>query len=125
MTKLRLIAIACAVLALMAAGFAAGVAVATWQADAELARAQADHLAEVRRLEQLQVELEAKVAEQNKAVEIMAAQAHGAELARQQAEQRATEQAQLSASRMAKLERAAKDSTTAGEVLLRYWELVE
>lgn len=125
MTRLRLIAIACAVLALLAAGFAAGTTTATWRADAELAKAQAGHLAEVRRLEQLQAELEAKVAEQNKAVEVMAARAEGAEQARRQAEQRAAEQAQISASRMARLEQAVKDASTAGEVLLHYWELVE
>lgn len=125
MTKLRLLAIACAVLALVAVGFSAGVTTATWRADAELARAKADHLAEVRRIEQLQAELEARVAEQNKAVEVMAARAEGAEQARRQAEQRAAEEAQRSATRLARLEQAVKEASTAGEVLLRYWELVE
>lgn len=125
MTKMRLLVIVCAALTLVAVGFIAGSTVATWRADAVLSKAQADNLAEVRRLEQLQADLEAKIAEQNTAVEVMAARAEGADLARRQAEQRAAEQAQVSASRMARLEQAVKDVSTAGEVLLRYWELVE
>lgn len=119
MTQARLIVAA----VLLLAGFAAGATVATWRANVALAKAQTDHLVEVRRLEQLQAELEAKIAEQNKAVELMAARAAGAEQARQVAERSAADEAQRSADRMTELEQQTRQATTAGQVLLRYWEM--
>lgn len=63
------------------------------------------------------------IAAQNQAVAVAEAQTEGAKQVQLEAQKRAEVAAQLSESRMSKIDKALKDASTAGEVLARYWEI--
>lgn len=123
--QIRLYVLACAFLVVSAASGAAGFSVGAWRAESGHAAELRDHAAKVEALNAEITDLRASIAVQNEAVAVAVAKTEAAEKAQAQAEKHAQDLAALSASRLAKLEQAVRDATTAGEVLQRYWELVK
>ena len=123
--QIRLYVLAGAFLAVAAAAGAAGFAAGSWCAESGHAAELRKHAAKVEALNGEITDLRASIAVQNEAVAVAAAKTEAAEQAKAQAEKHAQDLAALSASRLAKLEQAVRDATTAGEVLQRYWEMVK
>ncbi|WP_313453278.1 hypothetical protein [Stutzerimonas nitrititolerans] len=63
------------------------------------------------------------IAAQNQSIAVAEAQAEGAKQVQAEAQKRADAAGELSRTRMAKIEKALQDASTAGEVLARYWEI--
>lgn len=119
MTQIRLILLGAAALVLCLVVAAA----ATWRAEAAQAVVVCDLRDQIDQLTKEKHDLELAIAEQNKGVEIAAAQAQAADAALQVAERHASDLAAFSQSRMDKLATAFETATSCDAVLKRYWEL--
>ena len=119
----RIAAAIVAVLALCGASAAGGAVVATWKATAEHAGALRQSADEASKLREEKHQLEAAVAEQNKAVAVAEAQTVAANAARLNAERHAADLAVFSKSRLEKLAASFSNATSCDDVLKGYWEL--
>lgn len=114
--------IAVAALLLGLAG-AAGERVGRWHGQAEGAEKAREDAALILSLTTSNATLLLGIAAQNQAVAVAEAQAEGAKQVQAEAQKRADDAAQLSQSRLNKLDKALQGATSAGEVLNRYWEI--
>jgi hypothetical protein len=123
--QFRLYAAVAVLLAAMVASGAAGFKIADWRANSAHADEARAHAELVLRLNTEIAEFKRAIEINNSAVAILEAQTLAAQNAKEQAEQHAADLAKISASRIARLERAVMRATTAGQVLEQYWEIVK
>lgn len=100
-----------------------GEQVGHWRGQAEAAAGQQEAADTIQKLQTNNADLRLAIASQNTAVAVADARAKGAQDAAQQAQAYAATLAQMSESRLKKIDQALKDAKTVGEVLSRYWEL--
>ena len=121
--QIRPYLLAGAFLVVVAVSAGAGFQIGSWRANsahADEIRANASTVAE---LNGEILQLRGSLAIQNEAVAVLEAESRSAKDAQRKAEEFAAELARVSASRVARLEQAVKNATTADEVLREYWEL--
>lgn len=121
--QIRLVLLAGAFLLVVAVSAGAGLQIGTWRANSAHAGEVRAHASTVAALNGEIQHLRGAIAKQNEAVALLAAESERAKDAQRKAEEFAAELARVSASRVARLEQAVKNATTADEVLREYWEL--
>lgn len=121
--QFRLAAIAFLLTAISGGSALTGFKIATWRSDAQCASTIAILNGNIAELKVEISGLDEAIAKANSAIDVAKAQSDVADMARREAEKHAAELAELSASRVHKLEESAKNAASCAEVLTTYWDL--
>lgn len=119
--KARMILLAVAAAALLACGAAIGATIQYWRLNSQFGDERMEHAKAIAALTKTITEQQSQIQMQDAANALLTQQSESADVARQQAEKHAQDMAELSRSRVEKIQ--ALPSKDCADVLSRYWEM--